>query len=133
MDLERTPRRSEVNLQGTYLDVKIEMFYFHSTAEIGHALHHIFWHGCMQILSLYDSNRHFLWNSRWPLSNEGNEEVHVVNEGVVVGAGQVFGLVLVCGSGVVVHVDEAIFHARDVAQALLQVLGVEGILAILWR
>lgn len=87
----------------------------------------------MQIFSLYEGNRHFLWNSRWTLSNEGNEEVHVVDEGVVVGAGQVFGLVLVCGSGVVVHVDEAIFHPGDVAQVLLQVLGVKGVLAVLWR
>lgn len=83
--------------------------------------------------AFYEGKRHFLWNSRWALSNEGNEEVHVVDEGFIVGAGQVFGLVLVCGSGVVVHVDEAIFHARDVAQVLLQVLGFEGILAVLWR
>lgn len=87
----------------------------------------------MQNFSLYEGNWHFLWNSRWALSNEGNEEVHVVDEGVVVGAGQVFGLVLVCSGGVIVHVDEAFLHARDVAQVLLQVLGFEGVLAVLWR
>lgn len=87
----------------------------------------------MQNFSLYEGNSHFLWNSRWTLSNESNEEVHVVDEGFVVGAGQVFGLVLVCGGGVIVHVDEAVLHARDVAQVLLQVLGFEGVLAVLWR
>lgn len=87
----------------------------------------------MQNFILYEGNRHFLWNSRWALSNESNEKVHVVNEGVVVRAGQVFGLVLVCGGGVIVHVDEAVLHARDVAQVLWQVLGVEGVLAVLWR
>lgn len=83
--------------------------------------------------AFYEGNGHFLRHSRWALSNESNEEVHVVDEGVVVRTGQVFGLVLVCGGGVIVHVDEAILHARDVAQVLLQVLGFEGVLAVLWR
>lgn len=54
-------------------------------------------------------------NSRRALRNESNEEVHVIDEGVVVGAGQVFGLMFVCSGGVVVHVDDAILHTSDVS------------------
>lgn len=72
-------------------------------------------------------------NSRWALRNESNEEVHVIDEGVVVGAGQVFGLMFVCSGGVIVHVDDAILYTSDVSQVLWKVLGFEGVLSILWR
>lgn len=75
----------------------------------------------------------FCGNSRRALRNESNEEVHVIDEGVVVGAGQVFGLMFVRGGGVVVHVDDAILHTSDVSQVLWQVLGFEGVFSILWR
>lgn len=70
---------------------------------------------------------------RWALCDESDEEVHVVDEGVVVRAGQVFGLVLVGRSGVVVHIDEAVLHAGNITQVGWQVLGVKGILFLLWR
>lgn len=79
---------------------------------------------------IYECNRHY---SRRALRNESNEEVHVIDEGVVVGAGQVFGLMFVRSSGVVVHVDDAILHTSDVSQVLWQVLGFEGVFSILWR
>lgn len=75
----------------------------------------------------------FRGNSRRALRNESNEEVHVIDESVVVGAGQVFGLMFVCSGGVVVHVDDAILHTSDVSQVLWQVLGFEGVFSILWR
>lgn len=66
-------------------------------------------------------------DSRWALCNESYEEIHVVDEGVVVWVGKVFGLVFVGGSGIIVHVDEALLHAGHIAQVLWQGLGIEGI------
>lgn len=66
-------------------------------------------------------------DSRWALRNESDEEIHVVDEGVVVRAGEVFGMVLVGRRGVVVHVDEALLHTGHVTQVLWQGLGIEGI------
>lgn len=57
----------------------------------------------------------FHGNSRRALRNESNEEVHVIDEGVVVGAGQVFGLVFVCSGRVAVHIDDTILHTSDVS------------------
>lgn len=77
-----------------------------------------------------------LWNtkhSRWALCNESDEEVHVVDEGVVVGAGQVLGLMFVSSRGVVVHVDETVLHTGNISQILWQVLGIKGVFPILWR
>lgn len=77
--------------------------------------------------------KNFLDDSRWALCNESNEEVHVIDEGVVVGAGQVFGLMFVSSCSVVVHIDETILHPSNITQILWQVSGIEGVVPILWR
>ena len=74
-----------------------------------------------------------LKDSRWALCNEGNEEVHVIDEGVVVGAGQVFGLMFVSSCLVIVHIDDTILHTSNVSQILWQVLCVKGVFPVLWR
>lgn len=66
-------------------------------------------------------------DSRWALCNESNEEIHVVDEGVVVWAGKVFGMVFVGSCGIIVHVDEALLHTSHIAQVLWQGLVIEGI------
>lgn len=78
-------------------------------------------------------NQHISQDSRWALCNESDEEVHVVDEGVVVGAGQVFGLVFVSSRSVVVHIDDTVLHTSDVSQILWQVGGIEGVFPVLWR
>lgn len=72
-------------------------------------------------------------DSRWALCNESNEEVHVVDEGVVVGAGQVLGLMFVSSRSVVVNIDETLLHTSNIFQILWQGLGIEGVFPILWR
>lgn len=72
-------------------------------------------------------------DSRRTLRNESNEEIHVVDEGVVVGAGKVFGLVFVGSRGVMVDVDEAVLHTRDVSQVFWQFPCVERIHPRLWQ
>lgn len=72
-------------------------------------------------------------DSRWALGNEGDKEVHVIDEGGIVGAGQVFGLMFVSSCSIVVHVDETVLHTSHVAQILWQVFGVKGVLSLLWR
>lgn len=72
-------------------------------------------------------------DSRRALSNERNEEVHVIDEGVIVGAGQVFGLMFVSSCSVVIHVDETILHTGHVTQILWQVTGAERVVPVLWR
>ena len=78
-------------------------------------------------------NQPILKDSRWALCNESNEEVHVVNEGVVVGAGQVFVLMFIGSSSVVVHEDDTILHTSNVSQILWQGLGIKGVFSVLWR
>jgi len=68
---------------------------------------------------------------RGALGDQGDEEVHFVDEGFVVGAGQLVGLVLVRRRLVLVHIDDAVLHARLVAQVLGQGAGVERVLAVL--
>lgn len=71
-------------------------------------------------------------DSRGALCNESDEEVHVIDEGVVVGVGQVFGLMLVSSCCVVVHIDETVLHTGNIAQILRQVFGVKWVFTILW-
>lgn len=72
-------------------------------------------------------------DSRWALCNESNEEVHVVDEGVVVGAGQVFGLMFVGSFSIVIHINDTILHTSNISQILRQVLGVKWVVPILGR
>lgn len=72
-------------------------------------------------------------DSRWALCNESNKEVHVIDECVVVGPGQVFGLMFVSSCSIVVHIHETLLHAGNITQILWQVLGVKGVFSILWR
>lgn len=79
------------------------------------------------------SSKHILNDSRWALCNESDEEVHVVDEGVIVRAGHVFGLMFVSSCSVIVHIDDTILHASNIAQILWKVLRLKGVFPILWR
>ena len=65
--------------------------------------------------------------------NERNQEVHVIDEGVVVNVGQIMGLVLVSSLLVVVNVDNAVLHAGNVAQVRREFRGIEGVFPALGR
>lgn len=77
--------------------------------------------------------KHISNDSRWALCNEGDEEVHVVDEGVIVGAGHVFGLMFVSSCSIIVHIDKTLLHASNIAQILWQFLDIKGVFPILWR
>lgn len=70
---------------------------------------------------------------RWALSDESNQKVHVIDEGGVVRVRQVSGLVLVSGGRVIVNIDDTILHTGNIAQALRQDTGIEGVFSILGR
>lgn len=83
--------------------------------------------------SVTDCKWHLVKDIRWALCDESNEEVHVVNEGVVIRAGQVFGLMLVSSCSIIVHIDDTILHTSNISQILWQVLTIKGIFPILRR
>lgn len=66
-------------------------------------------------------------DSRWALGNESNEEIHVIDECVVVRAGKIFWLMFVGGRSIIVHVDKTLLHASDISQVLWQGLKIKGI------
>lgn len=70
-------------------------------------------------------------DSRGALCNQGNEEVHVIDEGVVIRPGQVLGLVFVGGLLVIVNIDEPLVHPGHIAKVLRQRFETEGVLILL--
>ncbi len=72
-------------------------------------------------------------NIRWALSNQGDEEVHVVYEGDKIWTGVVQRLVFISRCCIFVDIDNTIPHASDVAEARWEVLCAERILTRLRR
>lgn len=66
-----------------------------------------------------------------PLCNEGQEEVHVINEVLEAGVGQVLWLISANRCLVSVDVNYPIFHLDVVSQVLGETLSFKGILSIL--
>lgn len=69
-----------------------------------------------------------------PLCNQGQEEVHVINEVLKAGVGQILWLISVSCCLVFIDVNYTILHLNVVSQVLTEIPHVKGILSILhWR